>query len=271
MQSTKRFILAAAMMAAFSGAHAGSLIGDTTNNHGGQGGAGGAVIGSGNSAQQQGQAQGQAQGQSQVAKGGKASANASGGNSNATGGYAAGGQGGNAQGGQGGSASSGGNSISVQGDNYDTPKIPVSTAYAPNIAPTAMCMGAFSASVQAHFIGIAGGSSFTDDNCVKLEQVRTIGAVLGDKELAAEIMCDFPAVKAARERLGRPCAGTPVAAASTPTVAVAPADVRPLAAASAERPTRVASLPAAPSPVVSPVPPKVERYRITTDGLRAVN
>jgi len=175
---------------------------------GGAGGAGGSVVGSGNSSatggavvgsgnSTQGQQQGQNQGQSQVAKGGNANqgqsqssrndnrSSASNQNSNAN-------SGNNAQ-----------TSVSVQGDTvtYQAPRIPVATAYAPNIAPTALCKFGVSGGGQGMTFGFSVGVSITDENCMLLEQVRTVSVILGQKEVAQEMMMAVPAYAEAVARM----------------------------------------------------------------------
>lgn len=189
--------------------------GGNANATGGQGGAGGSVIGSGNSSnlnnnansnkqgQAQGQKQGQQQGQAQSSRNDNRS-NASNSNSNAN------------------SGNNSDQSVTVQGDSYEASRIPVATAYAPNIAPTAVCMGSTSAGGQGMTFGVSFGTSWTDDNCMLLEQVRTVAVVIGDKAIAAEMMCDVPAYASARERAGHPCGQKQiVAAASVPAVGTA--------------------------------------------------
>ena len=49
-----------------------------------------------------------------------------------------------------------------------------------------------------------------------LEQVRSVAAVLGDKETAAEMMCGVDSYREARARTGKPCGGkAPASTAST--------------------------------------------------------
>lgn len=159
-------------------------------------------------------------------------------------------------------ANSGNNSnqsVTVQGDNYDAPRIPVSTAYAPNIAPTAVCMGASSIGGSGAAISLAFGSSWTDDNCMLLEQVRTVASVIGDREIAAEMMCEVKAYKEARARAGKPCGS------AQPVAAVAP-QIMGDSHQPKYGPVAVANVPV----VVSPVQPSVERFRVTLDGLQAV-
>lgn len=80
-----------------------------------------------------------------------------------------------------------------------------STAYAASIAPTAVCMGTSSAGVQGLALGVSVGSSWTDQNCMLLEQVRTVATVLQDKITAEEMMCGMEQYRMARIRVGKPC------------------------------------------------------------------
>jgi hypothetical protein len=115
-----------------------------------------------------------------------------------------------------GHASSGGNvltqqggAVTVEGDTYIAPaqeRNPVATAYAPNVSPTALCALGVSGGAQGASFGVSFGGSYTDENCVLLEQVRTTAAILKDSATAAEMMCGLPAYKAARARTGKPCA-----------------------------------------------------------------
>lgn len=190
---------------------AGVGIGVGLGGNGGQGGAGGAVVGSGNSTATGGsvlgsgnssvrtdvttaQGQQQGQGQSQTAKGGNASQGQAQSSRNDNRSSAAG--------------NTTATEVNVSGDtvSYNAARIPVATAYAPNISPTALCMGSTSAGIQTGSLGVSLGSSWTDANCVQLEQVRTAAAVLGDRETAAEMMCSVSdAYREARDRTGKPC------------------------------------------------------------------
>lgn len=150
---------------------------------GGAGGQGGAVVGSGNSANQL--SQGQQQGQAQSSRNDNRSS-ASNQNSNANAGN-------NAQ-----------TEVNVGGDSYAASRIPVATAYAPNIMPTAPCKFGVSGGVQGMSVGVSVGVSITDENCVNLEQVRTVATILGQKDVAAEMMKGLsPAYAEALQRMGR--------------------------------------------------------------------
>lgn len=170
------------------GGNGGSAI--ATGGAGGHGGAGGnatggSVLGSGNSSvktdvkntnvntnaniQGQIQGQGQKQGQSQATE-----------NSNNS-------------------------SLTVQGDNFESARNAVSTAYAPSIAPTANC--ALSVSGGVSVMGFSGsfGKAYIDENCAKLEMVRSVAQVLGDKATSEALMCQDKAYAKARATAGRNC------------------------------------------------------------------
>lgn len=85
----------------------------------------------------------------------------------------------------------------------------VSTAYAASIPPTAVCAGSTSGGIQGASFGVSVGSSWTDQNCMLLEQVRTVSVVLGQEIVAQEMMCAVDAYREARIRVGNPCAALP--------------------------------------------------------------
>lgn len=90
------------------------------------------------------------------------------------------------------------NTVQVTGDTYVAPRIPVATAYAPNNVPTATCMGSSSVGFSAVGFSMSGGSSWVDTNCQLLEQVRTVAQVLGQPQVAAQMLADgIPAYAAA--------------------------------------------------------------------------
>lgn len=98
-------------------------------------------------------------------------------------------------------------SITVEGDStvYKQARIPVASALAPTNLPTALCMGSSSGAFQSTLFGFSLGSSWTDKNCMVLEQVRSAANVLNDQEVAEQIMCSLKEYKEAREKLNRPC------------------------------------------------------------------
>jgi len=208
---------------------------------GGRGGEGGSVLGSGNSSsssgvigsgnssntnvlgQQQGQAQGQQQGQAAIGvgiggEGGRAVSSSNSGASATSGSTSTSNSGGNTMvGGRQDTTNnnSSGANVTVTGDTYQAQeRNPVNTAYAPSIAPTALCALGVSGGAQGVSFGLSFGKSYTDENCVLLEQVRATATVLGDRATAAEMLCEVPAYKAARARAGKPCGGTSAAVAT---------------------------------------------------------
>lgn len=179
---------------------------------GGQGGAGGSavgtggsVLGSGNSSnrndlnqhqgQNQGQLQGQQQGQGQQQsannrQGQKQSSNNRNDNSNSSNNSST-----NTSYG---SVATTAQSTSVGGDSttYQAARIPVATAYAPNQYPTAPCVMGASLGFQAVGFGMSAGAPIKDEVCQFLEKVRSVSQVLGQPEVAREMMAAYDATYA---------------------------------------------------------------------------
>ncbi|MDS1142425.1 hypothetical protein RE432_18480 [Pusillimonas sp. SM2304] len=277
----KRLILAALMagmfttvptMAKNNGCQGNCPGGDTINNttnqggtglgvgvgvgigQGGAGGQGGSVVGSGNSSNinanlnanrnansnrntnKQGQQQGQLQGQQQAAI---ATQSQSSRNDNRS------------------SASNEGNnsnqSVTVQGDNHEAPRIPVATAYAPAlVAGTNTCMGSSSVGGQGITFGLSLGTTWEDDGCTRRSNAATLFS-LGQTQGAVALMCQDKDIAQAMETAGTPCPGAA-------QVAQAPAASPVATTATAQ----IASV----QPIVTPIPPRVERYTITAAGIQ---
>jgi hypothetical protein len=68
-------------------------------------------------------------------------------------------------------------------------------------------MGVSSGGAQGAAVGVSFGTSWTDQNCVLLEQVRTVATGLKDRATAQEMMCGAIAYREARMRMGKPCKG----------------------------------------------------------------
>lgn len=189
-------------------------VGDIRNNNSATGGS---VLGSGNSSnsnrndnnnsnlnaqgqqQGQGQHQGQGQGQSQSSRNdNRSSANNT--NSNAN------------------SGNNASTNVSVGGDTYQAARIPVATAYAPNIVATALCKFGVSGGGQGMTFGFSVGVSITDENCMLLEQVRTVSVILGQKDVAQEMMMAIPAYAEAVGRIKNPKAAAPIPGAGVASV-----------------------------------------------------
>lgn len=96
-------------------------------------------------------------------------------------------------------------SVTVGGDTFEARRIPVNTAFAPSIAPTANC--ALSVSGGVSVIGFSGsfGKAYIDENCAALEKVRNVALVLKDTDTAEALMCQDKAYAKARMTSGRAC------------------------------------------------------------------
>lgn len=95
--------------------------------------------------------------------------------------------------------------VNVAGDTFEARRIPVNTAFAPSIAPTANC--ALSVSGGVSVIGFSGsfGKAYIDENCAALEKVRNVALVLKDTTTAEALMCQDKAYAKARLTAGRAC------------------------------------------------------------------
>ncbi len=153
--------------------------------------------------QGQGQAQGQAQGQMQQSN---SSVKNSGNSASVSGSYSGGNKQTNEGNNSSNAASGNSTSVAVAGDVYEAARIPVATAYAPAIPPTAVCALSMSGGAQGSAFGFSIGGSYIDKNCEHLEQVRAANAI-GQKEVAAEMMMDVPAFAAAAKRIADRKAG----------------------------------------------------------------
>jgi hypothetical protein len=99
------------------------------------------------------------------------------------------------------------NSVVVEGDNFEAKRIPVNTAFAPSIAPTANCALSISGGIST--IGFSGsfGKAYIDQNCADNEDIRNVALVLGDKETAEQMKCETSAAyRKARAAMNRHCA-----------------------------------------------------------------
>lgn len=83
-------------------------------------------------------------------------------------------------------------STTVQGDTtvFKAPDIPVSTAYAPSMSPSAQCMGVASGGVQGMSIGISFGKSYESKPCNQRELARMF-AQMGNTKAATQVLCSI--------------------------------------------------------------------------------
>lgn len=94
--------------------------------------------------------------------------------------------------------------------SYQAERAPVATAYAPSINPTVNCAAVLSGGAQGVGFGLSVGGSKIDERCQREELAKT-AAQLGDFQTAHEILCEDSTYRAARARVGRPCAPIRVA------------------------------------------------------------
>lgn len=230
-------ILAAALLAAASVAQATSKPdnsgtvnqGGTGNGYGGQGGS--AVAGASAGAVGVGVGLGGAGG-----SGGAGGAGGNGGLGGAGGSVAGSGnsansnvntaKGGNAQQGQAQSSrndnksSAAGNTtaVNVGGDYYDAARIPVATAAAWAAPATAPCYATWGGGVQTAVVGASVTGGTKDQDCSTMEVARRAD-LMGEKEIAREVMCDLAQYRAARARRGDPCTADKAEAQTAAVVA----------------------------------------------------
>lgn len=88
---------------------------------------------------------------------------------------------------------------------YSINGMPVITS--PSLTTTLQdtCMGSTSGGVSVLGVGVSGGSTWKDEECIRRLNAKAVAEVLGDREAAKEIMCGNQEVFAAFVTLGRPC------------------------------------------------------------------
>lgn len=174
----RSFALVAFLVASVATAHAGGINLGGTTNEGGTGIAGAAAASNATAVAVQGQVQGQAQHQ-------------------------------NAQ------AISGGNSLAV--NVAAQVRDPVSSAVAPSMNPTTQCALPIVGGFAVANLSMSGGSAYEGAHCQKIEESK-LASGLGDRETAQEIACELSYYRAARARVGRPCAADKPAPAKAAAV-----------------------------------------------------
>ncbi len=118
----------------------------------------------------------------------------------------------------------------------------VPSVYAPALTTTLTetCMGSTSGGVSIAGIGVSGGTTWSDAECINRLNARELRA-MGETAAAKEVLCENPAVRAAFQKVGKPCIGEPMSAPAKtaavttqgPTVTPvqsAPVETRPLTA-----------------------------------------
>lgn len=90
--------------------------------------------------------------------------------------------------------------VNVEGDHYEAPDIPVATAYAPPIQPTAPCALPITGGVQLMTWGASAGTAYIVEECEKREHQRMDVesaaklATIGMGEMAKELLCSNPEI-----------------------------------------------------------------------------
>ena len=85
------------------------------------------------------------------------------------------------------SAANNGNNSNNSVTNIAAPKIPVSTAYAPELLPTAPCLKGVSGGAQTAPLGISFGANKVDEGCDERQDALTFAA-MGSRVAACKIM-----------------------------------------------------------------------------------
>lgn len=105
-------------------------------------------------------------------------------------------------------------SVSIGGDSYHSPEMPVSTAYAAPLTSGAdSCMGSSSGGAQGPGFGLSIGTTWVDSNCIRLKNAKMMDG-LGYRNVAIAMMCADATVAAAMRATGRVC---PAAKEDTPS------------------------------------------------------
>lgn len=113
--------------------------------------------------------------------------------------------------------------VNIEGDTYQTRRIPVATAYAPALtAGEFTCLGSFSGGIQTGVLGLSGGKTTVDQNCVMIRQVYMLQQ-MGQHKAACERARQDANIRAAMEAAGSQCedpyAAEPVAEVDTSNLA----------------------------------------------------
>ena len=156
-----------------------------------------------NSSSNQSQKQAQKQKQSQVANGGNSTSNATGGTSSAQ------------------AANNGNNSNNT---TVEAPKIPVSSANAPMVLPSAPCIKGYSGAAQTMAFGASFGAGKIDEGCDIRETARAFSGI--SKLAQCKLLVNEKQAKKAGITL-EDCMGPVVVAIAVPVAVVAPPVVTP--------------------------------------------
>ena len=97
--------------------------------------------------------------------------------------------------------------VTSTGTNVTTVKSPPPSAIAPQFGSgnnSDLCTISSSGSVQTQILGISVGTTYTEDNCLRLKKAQKL-YMFGMKVAAVSVMCQDPDVWAAMMSAGTPC------------------------------------------------------------------
>jgi outer membrane protein OmpA-like peptidoglycan-associated protein len=107
-------------------------------------------------------------------------------------------------------ASNAGNAQTITNNSYTPARqtiVAAPSVYTPALTTTLTetCMGSSSLGVSVLGFGAAGGTTWTDKQCVRRLNARELAQTLNDREAAREVMCGDPDIFRVYNALGRPC------------------------------------------------------------------
>jgi len=97
--------------------------------------------------------------------------------------------------------------VTSTGTNVTTVKSPPPSAIAPQFGSgnnSDLCTISSSGSVQTQILGLSIGTTYTEDNCLRLKKAQKL-YMFGMKVAAVSVMCQDPDVWAAMMSAGTPC------------------------------------------------------------------
>ena len=99
------------------------------------------------------------------------------------------------------------NTVTTNGSMTTTVKSPPPSAISPQIGANAtsdLCTVGVAGAVQTQILGISAGTTFTEENCIRLKNAKTLYD-MGMKVAAVSVMCQDKKVFDAMMHAGTPC------------------------------------------------------------------
>lgn len=97
--------------------------------------------------------------------------------------------------------------VTTKGEMTTTVKTPPPSAISPQIGANSnsdLCTVGVAGAVQTQILGISAGTVFTEENCIRLKNAKTLYD-MGMKVAAVSVMCQDPKVFDAMMHAGTPC------------------------------------------------------------------